>query len=626
MILPYFPRYWKKMVLALVCMLLTAITNASTLTVVEMVFDELFPDSSRFAGVIKNDAEREIDPAEESNRVIARLQQRFSRLFEQWQNWVVGQFIMPYRGAPYKVLIVLAVLIIVLTTAKGLFDFGGAYLSAYVTQGFLRDFREDLFAHISGLSLDYFSEKGTGSILARIINDVELLGHSLILWGRLFAEPLTILGLLAVAMGCHVKLTLIAILVFPFAGIIMAQIGRKVHRARKRAQSRLGEISKRLTESITSMRVVQSFGAEEYEQRKFAERTQRLFREALRIARSRNAAGPIMESLGSLGVAAILLLGGYYVFEVGSLESSKFVALVIAIGLVYQPIKRLSKAYNEFQQGVAAADRVLEVYDILPRVKDRPDAESIDSFQKQIEFDQVSFSYDSGETYALRDVNLLVPKGQRVALVGPSGAGKSTLVDLLARFYDVDDGAIRIDGKDVREISIRSLRSLIAFVPQDVMLFNDTIAANIAYSRPDASQEEIVEAARQAYAHDFISQMPQGYETVIGERGAALSGGQCQRLAIARALLKKAPILILDEATSALDTESEKVVQKALENLMENHTTFIIAHRLSTVRHADNIVVLDKGRAVGQGTHKELLASNELYAKLHRLQYFDEAG
>jgi len=600
MLLPYLPRYWKRIGLAFVSMSLMAATNAIMVSLVRLVLDQLFES-----------------PAEEVVSVDPSL-------FDRWLNWISSTLITPFADTPYTALVILAGLCIVLTALKGFFDYSGEYLSQYVTQGFLRDFRNDLFQHISRLSLDFFSEKGTGSIMSRVVNDVELLGRSLLLWSRLVSDPLQILGLLAVAFSIHARLTLIAVVVFPFAGLAMARIGKRIQRARKQAQEKLGEMSQGLSESFASIRIVQLFCAEEYEQERFRQRTQRLFNEAMKIVRRRASAGPIMEGLGALGIAAILLLGGYFVTRTASLNGKEFVNLVIAIGLLYQPIKHLSKSYNDFQQAVAAGERVLEVYEIQPKVTDRPAAVPLSGFERDIVYDQVSFSYDGGQTYALRDISLRVPKGAKIALVGPSGAGKSTLMDLLARFYDVTRGAIRIDGKDIREVTLESLRRLIAVVPQEVILFNDTIAANIAYGRPEATQADIETAARQAFAHEFIMDFPRGYQTIVGERGTALSGGQCQRLAIARALLKNAPILILDEATSALDAESETLIRKALGSLIEQHTTFIIAHRLSTVRHANIIVALDQGRLVGQGTHEELLATNPLYQKLHRLQYFED--
>lgn len=600
MLLPYLPRYWKRIGLAFVSMSLMAATNAILVSLVRLVLDQLFESP---AGEVASG-----DPS----------------LFDRWLNWVSSTLIIPFADTPYTALVILAGLCIVLTALKGFFDYSGEYLSQYVTQGFLRDFRNDLFQHISRLSLDFFSEKGTGSIMSRVVNDVELLGRSLLLWSRLVSDPLQIVGLLAVAFSIHARLTLIAVVVFPFAGLAMARIGKRIQRARKQAQEKLGEMSQGLSESFASMRIVQLFCAEEYEQERFQQRTQRLFNEAMKIVRRRASAGPIMEGLGALGIAAILLLGGYFVTRTASLNGKEFVNLVIAIGLLYQPIKHLSKSYNDFQQAVAAGERVLEVYEIQPKVTNRPGAVPLSGFERDIVYDHVSFSYDGGQTYALRDLSLRVPKGAKIALVGPSGAGKSTLMDLLARFYDVTEGAIRIDGNDIRQVTLESLRRLIAVVPQEVILFNDTIAANIAYGRPEATQAEIETAARQAFAHEFIMDFPRGYQTVVGERGTALSGGQCQRLAIARALLKNAPILILDEATSALDAESETLIRKALGSLIEQHTTFIIAHRLSTVRHANVIVALDQGRLVGQGTHEELLATNPLYQKLHRLQYFED--
>jgi len=585
--------------LAVAFMALTAAANAALISLIRLVLDQLF-----------------VTPAVSTVTKVPSL-------LDQWLDWVALTLVTPYADSPFKALLILSGVVIGLTLLKGVFEFLSNYLSQCVTQGFLRDFRNDLFQHLSRLSLDFFSETGTGSLMSRVVNDVELLRQSILMWGRMVSEPLIIAGLLIVALGIHVELTVIAAVVFPFAGLIMALIGRRIQRARRRAQEKLGEISQGLSESFSSIRIVQSFSAEQHEQEKFARRTHRLFKESLKIARLRGVSGPLMEILGAFGVAAILLIGGHYVTRTSTLDGKDFVNLVVAIGLMYQPFKKLSKVYNDFQQGVAAADRIMEVREIQPKIVDRPGAQPLEGFEREVELQDVSFSYDGGKCFALRNINLVASKGSKIALVGPTGAGKSTLVDLLARFYDLTEGSIRIDDKDIRDVTVESLRRLIAFVPQETILFNDTIAANIAYSRPDATQEEIEQVARMAFAHDFILQLPEGYNTVVGERGTALSGGQCQRVSIARALLKRAPILILDEATSALDAESEKIVQRALENLIEHHTTFIIAHRLSTVRHADTILVLNEGRIVGRGTHDELLASNSLYQKLYRLQYFE---
>lgn len=601
MVLPYLPRYWKVGVLAVFCMALAAATNGGMISLIKPVLTQLFPGENALL-VLKD------NPS----------------LIDRWHHWIGQTLIAPFQDRPMDILLALAGIIILATFLKGFFDFSGDYFSNYLTQAFLRDFRNDLFGRLSRLSLDFYSETGTGSIMSRIVNDVEVLGRSLLIWGKLIAEPFNILGLLIIAFGIDAKLTLFAAVAFPLSGLLMTWIGRRIRRSRKRAQEKLGILSQGLSESFSSIRVVQSFGAEDFEQARFNHRTQRLFKIAMKITGLKAMTSPLMEFLGALGVAGALLVGGYSVIRSQALDGADFINLIVAIFFMYQPFKSLSKVYNDFQQGVAAADRVMEVYEIQPRIADRPGARDLKSFERDIVFDRVSFSYSGGDDRALRDVDFTAPKGSKIALVGPTGAGKSTLVDLLARFYDVTAGAIRVDGRDIRDITVKSLRNLIAFVPQEQILFNDTVAANIAYSRPEATREEIEQAARQAFAHDFITQLSRGYETIIGERGTALSGGQCQRVAIARALLKRAPILILDEATSALDAESEKIVQKALEALIENHTTFIIAHRLSTVRHADMILVLDQGRIAGRGAHEELLAGNPLYQKLYQLQFFGE--
>jgi subfamily B ATP-binding cassette protein MsbA len=402
------------------------------------------------------------------------------------------------------------------------------------------------------------------------------------------------------------------------------RIGRRIRRTTRRAQDDAAEVNQVLQETLSGQQVVKSFGAEEIESNRFRDRAQRLRRSNLRYVAQQALASPIIEFFGAVTIVGLLTYAREQI-KTGEMTTGQFTSFVIALLMLYEPVKRLTGIHNIFQQALGASQKVFEYLESDQGIKDRPHAVKLTKFEKAIEFDSVSFRYPSApDGFFLDAVDLEVKFGEVVALVGPSGGGKTTLANLVPRFYDATGGAVRIDGRDIRDIRLDSLRAKIGIVAQDTFLFNDTVANNIGYGRPGANAEQIREAAGNALADEFIERMPQGYATMIGERGQKLSGGQRQRLAIARALLKNAPILILDEATSHLDTESEMLVQRALQNLMEHRTVIVIAHRLSTIRRADKIVVLDRGRITETGTHEELVSGGGIYQRLHALQYLED--
>jgi subfamily B ATP-binding cassette protein MsbA len=520
-----------------------------------------------------------------------------------------------------SVLQVLPFAIIGVFVFRGLCGFGSAYLSEYVSNEVINDLRKDLNAHIQDLSLGFFTQHPTGALLSRVTSDVYVIGTALTgTVASILKDGVSLIALLIVAFYQDWVLALIAIVVFPASVLPMVRLSKKMRAHARKLQGTLGVLTALLQETVQGNRVVKAFNMQTYEKDRFAAESRGLQRTAMRVARIRAFTTPMMEILAAFGIAGVVWYGGYSVIAGGRTQGS-FLAFLTALFLLYDPFKGLGRANGTLQQGLAAADRVFELLDTKPQVADRPDARVLPPIQHGIEFDAVSFAYQ--DDAVLRAVSLTIRRGEAVALVGPSGGGKSTLADLLLRFYDVSAGAIRIDGVDLRAVTQQSLREQMALVTQHTFLFNDTVRNNIAYGSIEQPMEAIIAAARAANAHEFISELPEGYDTRIGELGLRLSGGQRQRIAIARALLKNAPILVLDEATSALDNESERLVQQALDTLMHGRTTLVIAHRLSTVRNADRIVVLVRGAIVEQGTHDELLAHNGDYRRLHDLQFTD---
>lgn len=520
-------------------------------------------------------------------------------------------------------LILIPLAVIALYLLKGLCNYGQTVLMSHIGFRIVTDLRNDLYRHILRQPLSFFTKHPTGILISRVTNDVTYLqGAVSEAVTSLLKDSFTLVGLVFVIFWRDWKLAIIASLVFPLAVWPIAQFGRRMRRIAAESQVSMGDLISLLQETITGNRIVKAFGMEEHENRRFARENERQFRLTMKSVTVRAISSPLMEFLGGLGIAAIIFWGGYQVIE-GTSTPGTFFSFLAALLMLYEPVKRLTNVNNTIQQGLAGAERIFQVLDTEPGIRNRPGAAELPPIRKGISIEGVTFRYE--EDPVLRDVSLKIRAGEAVAFVGMSGGGKTTLVNLIPRFYDVSEGRVAIDGTDIRDVTLESLRAQIGIVTQQTILFNDTVRGNIAYGDVRRSDEDVVRAAMAANAHDFIQRLPQGYDTVIGEQGVKLSGGERQRISIARALLKDAPILILDEATSSLDTESEIEVQDALEKLMRGRTTLVIAHRLSTIRNADRIVALVDGRIVEEGTHESLLERKGEYFKLHNLQFKDEA-
>ena len=518
-----------------------------------------------------------------------------------------------------------ATLIIAAYLAKGIGSYFSTYLMTDVGQRVVRDIRGRLFRHILDQSAAFFSRRTTGQLMSRITNDVNQVQQAVSeTIGDLVREGLTAVGWVVAMFYYDWKLALVAMTGAPLVVYPLVRLGQRVRRSTRRSQEELEHLSHLTAEAFTGHRIVKAFAAEQLEAKRFATASERLYRTNLKVTSTLSLLPPIMEFLGGLAIVALLWYGQRRIGS-ATMTPGSFLAFIFAAFMLYTPVKRLSRVNANLQQSIAAATRIFEMLDTHSEVVERPGARALAPLARGIEFRDVSFAYDDGAgKTVLKNVSFSAKAGQVIALVGLSGAGKTTLVNLLPRFYDVTGGAILIDGVDIRDVTLASLRKQIGIVTQETVLFDDTIANNIAYGLPGATRAAIEEAARAAHAHDFIQDLPDKYDAWIGERGQRLSGGQRQRLAIARALLKDSPVLILDEATSSLDAESELLVQDALANLMRNRTAFVIAHRLSTVRRADAIVALERGRVAEIGRHDELLARPAgVYAKLYALQIFD---
>ena len=513
--------------------------------------------------------------------------------------------------------------LMLLFLVKGVFYYGYSYFMERVGQGIILDLRKKLYDHIQNLPLSFFTKTPTGELISRIISDVTLMqgAVSSALVGTL-KDLFQALGLLTVIFYQDWKLALMSLIFLPLASLPIYRFGKKFRELSFSSQRTTASIANILQETIQGNRIVKAFGMEPYESKRFSERAGKLFRITMKDVQLKSLNHPLMELLGGVGIALIMWYGGNQVLS-GHSTPGTFFSFLTALIMIYEPIKNISKVNNPIQHGLAAATRVFSVLDIKPEIADKPGAVALPPVQKEIVFKDVHFSYD-GVTEILKGINLTVTPGEVIALVGTSGGGKTTLANLIPRFLDVTRGNISIDGRDIREVTLKSLRGQIAMVTQQTILFNDTVRNNIAYGDLEKSEEELAAVARASHALDFINELPEGFETIIGESGARLSGGQQQRISIARALAKDAPILILDEATSALDAESEREVQKALENLMKGRTTFIIAHRLSTIKKADRIIVIKDGLIAEEGTHDTLLAQNGVYHMLYTMQFVEQ--
>ncbi len=515
-------------------------------------------------------------------------------------------------------LMFLPFVVIALYLVKGGAMYGQRYLMAYIGQRIVANIRRDMYYRLQDMDLSYFFKNSTGTILSRLINDVNLLRGAVSgAVTSLLRDSFTIMGLIFVVFYRNWRLACIAMIVLPIAVYPIVAFGRKFFKFSTRSQETIGDLSMLIHEAITGIRIVKAFGMEDYEKSRFNVENERLFRIYMKIQKVRALSSPVMETLGGLGIAAIIWIGGFQVLK-GHATPGTFFSFMTALFMLYQPIKKINKSNSVVQEGLSAARRIFDVMDIEEKVVEAPNAIELPAGWKTLRFDHVTFAYERDRV--LQDINFAVKRGEMVAFVGKSGSGKSTLLNLIPRFYEVTGGSIAFDNRDIRDFTIRSLRSQIAMVTQEIILFNDTVRNNIAYGNQGESMEEIIRASKLANAHDFIMKLPDGYDTIIGEKGVKLSGGERQRISIARAILKNAPLLILDEATSSLDAEAEVEVQEGLNNLMVSRTVLIVAHRLSTVVGADRIYVLEKGRIVEEGTHEALFHANGSYRQLFDLQ------
>jgi subfamily B ATP-binding cassette protein MsbA len=507
---------------------------------------------------------------------------------------------------------------------KAACNYGQTILMSFIGLRIVADLRNRLYEQIQKQSLAFFTKHPTGVLMSRITNDViAIQSASSEAVTSLIKDTVTLISLICVIFYTDWKLALIALIVFPFTIYPISKFGKKMRTVTKSTQITMGTLSSLLQETISGTRIVKAFCMEKYESNRFAAENERLFKLNMKTVSINAISSPLMDFLAGLGIAAIIFYGGYRVVQ-GYSTPGTFVTFLAAALMLYEPVKRLTNVNNTIQQGIAGADRVFSIIDLVPDIKDKSDAINLPHVSRGIDIENVTFCYE--QTPVLKNINLSIKAGEVVAFVGMSGGGKTSLVNLIPRFYDVASGRILIDGYDIRDLTVQSLRGQMAIVTQQTILFNDTVRNNIAYGDIDRTEDEIISAAKAANAHDFIMKLPNGYDSNIGELGTKLSGGEKQRISIARALLKDAPILILDEATSSLDTEAEIEVQDALDNLMKGRTTLVIAHRLSTIRNADRIIALVNGEIVEEGSHETLMAKKGEYFRLYNLQFKDEGN
>ncbi len=611
-VLSYIKPFKKHLAASIVFTILYAILNGASVTLTIPLLDTLF-------GQGKNTQTEQVIPKTlkvPAMGIIDNLEKTVTTTFKE----------IVFSGTQNQIILKICLLLFITFSLKNIFGYLQSYFLAFVEQGMIRDLRNEAYFHLHKLPMSYFKNEKTGNLISRVTNDVYAVQTSVsAVFLNMVREPFSILVFLLIALTISWRLTLFSFLVIPVSAGIIGWIGLKLRKQTSILQGKMSEITTTLHETITGVKIVKAFGMEDYENKKFSNQTFSFFKTILKINRIRNAAPHITEVLSVIVGCVMIYFGGQLVLVEKTLNASEFITFLLAIFQMMPPIKELSSVNNRIQESSAAAERVFEILDTEPRIKNIESPVIKNDFEEQIEFENVSFHYDDSDELILDSLNIKVAKGKVLAIVGSSGAGKTTMVDLIPRFYDPTSGRILLDGNDLKDVRIEDLRKLMGIVTQETILFNETVRSNISYGIEKCTDDKIIEAAKAANAHNFIQELPNGYDTIIGEKGTKLSGGQRQRLSIARALLKNPPIMILDEATSALDNESEVLVQEAIERLMAERTTFVIAHRLSTIRNADRIIVLDKGKIVQDGKHEELLTNEQgIYRKLYELQFRDQ--
>jgi ABC-type multidrug transport system fused ATPase/permease subunit len=604
-------RYWRPLVVSILFTVMFTATDAASMWMVLPLSNALFSETP-----VESDATPGIETPEVSGDVGSWLDERKADLRRLTFSLLAGE-------SRFETIGNICLAIVVLFVMKNLFLYLHSFFIVIVNEGVIRDFRMALFERLQRLSLHFFHAHRGGELISRVTNDVGDLNAAVdISFSTLVRAPLMIVAYLGFAILVSWRLTLFIILLLPVTLFLTRIIGRFLRKYATRTQERMADLVSTLSESIYGARIVRAFSAEERQVDRFRGRLGAFYKATVKRARVRALTSPVNEMIAVVVGVLVLWYGSRQVFIESRFPPDEFVLYVVAMFSLLQPIKALTQVHNRIQEGLAAAERVYRVLDTVPRVQDGPEAIDLPPVREEVRFDHVCFRYDVGDV-VVQDVSFSANAGETTALVGPSGGGKSTLLDLVARFYDPQDGTVLIDDLDVRRVSVESLRGALGIVTQETILFNDTVASNIAFGRPDATREDIVQATVAAFAHDFIEEMPDGYDTLIGDRGTRLSGGQRQRIAIARAILRDPSILIFDEATSALDTEAERQVQAAIDNLLSGRTAIVVAHRLSTVRRAHKIIVVEKGRVVEQGTHDELYDSGGSYRRLYDMQFAD---
>lgn len=595
-------HYWPYIIISSVSAIVFVLLNSTAMWLVASLINNVLSD---FDKIVQSQMEWAAKPALTMNEKL-----------KYWTN------ILILRETPAESLKVLCITLLGVFFTKNIFLYIKNILLRIVELKLVKNIRDRLYQHIQTLSLGYFNKKETGYITSIVMNDVGQFQSAVgVVFQRLFVEPINIFTFVTLLFIISWKLAIIAIVILPLAGIAIVTIGRSIRRKSRRTQTKIAEIMQILTETLSSIRIVKAFVNEKEEVKKFTGESQNYFNLLLQRARLDLISGPVTESFGVIIGVVLLWYGGMEVLSNEGLSAEDFIRFIVILFSILGPIKQMSNVNIKIQMGAASAERIFGLLDTPPEIVEKADAVDLGEFRKSIEFDRVHFEYNDDDERVLDEVSFTINKGEVVAMVGPSGSGKSTIADLIPRFYDVSRGTIRIDGHDIRETTLASIRGNMGIVTQEVILFNDTIRNNIAYGQPNVSEEAIRQAADAANATTFIEETTHEFDTLIGERGVNLSGGQKQRLAIARALLKNPPILILDEATSALDTESEKMVQRAIEVLIKDRTALVIAHRLSTVQNADKIIVLEKGEIIEVGSHTDLYNKGGLYRRLYDIQF-----